>query len=620
MADGSSSEEAEATGRPAAQGAFRRFLREGRIGRVRLFPGPDATAVAIAILVGALAGAANLAFRTAIEGARYFFWDVLGRAMNFRLGDYSGNFFLIPLIPILGMGLIVLLDRLFPGEIKGYGLPRFLELVNLRGGYLKRRWIMLKTLATAVTLGSGMSAGVEGPIVQIGGAIGSTVSRYLRTSAAQLKVLIACGSAAAISATFGAPITGVVFTQEIVLLGEYQLRTFGLIVISSASAMVFNHWMQVTENTLVVPKYQWRYDHELALHLLMGVLLGFLAVLFIRVVYESRDRFARWQVPEWLKPLSGGLMVGLIAVILPWVTGNGYDTLNAIHRSQHWLGGVLIAIALGKILATGITLGAGGAGGVFAPALVIGGTFGAGYAHLVNQIHPGTIHQPGTFALVGMGAMLGAATHAPLTSIFLLMEITGDYNVVLPIMFATVAGVLVARSLEPESIDTYDLARRGIHLHQGHEATVLKSLFVGAFYSREFQPVPLSMPLEDFLHYLPASRFSYFPVVDDEGKLAGVLSSQDVRTILFERDVWPLLVVGDVATTGELLTVTPRNSLHEALHLFGRRGLEQILVVDEEDPSKVLGFLSRQAILDAYQKGIMAREITEEREKGEGLG
>ena len=620
MPEGSSEEAAPppagASSMSRFKAGFQRVLRERRIGRIRLFPGPDATAVAIAILVGVLAGAANLGFRTVLEGARYFFWDIFGgRVLHLRLGDYTGNFFLIPLVPLLGMTLLVLLDKLFPGEVKGYGLPKFLELVNLRGGYLKRRWIVLKTIATAFTLGSGMSAGVEGPIVQIGGAIGSTVSRYLRTSAAQLKVLIACGAGAAISATFGAPITGVVFAQEIVLLGEYQLRTFGLIVISSASAMVFNHWMHLTENSLIVPKYQWRYDHELALHLFMGVLLGLMAVLYIRVVYSARDRFERWQVPEWLKPLTGALMVGLIAIILPWVTGNGYDTVNAIYRSQHWLGGVLLAIAFAKLLATGITLGSGGTGGVFAPALVIGSTFGAGFAHIVNQIHPGTIRQPGTFAEVGMGAMLGAATHAPLTSIFLLMETTGDYNVVLPIMFATVAGVLVARSLEPESIDTYDLARRGIHLHEGHEASVLKSLYVGAFYSREFQPVPISMPLEDFLHYLPASRFSYFPVVDDDGKLAGVLSSQDVRTVLFERDVWPLLVVGDVATTSALITVTPKKTLHEALHLFGRQGLDQILVVDEEDPRKVLGFLSRQAILDAYQKGIMAREIGEERAK-----
>ncbi len=179
-------------------------------------------------------------------------------------------------------------------------------------------------------------------------------------------------------------------------------------------------------------------------------------------------------------------------------------------------------------------------------------------------------------------------------------------------MFATVAAVLVARSLEPESIDTLDLARRGIHIHDGHEANVLKALHVGAFYSREYQPVPLSMPLGDFLHYLPGSRFTYFPVVDDNDELAGVITTQDVRDILFERDVWPLLVVGDVATTGPLVTVTPRDTLHAALRLFGRQDLEHLIVVEEDDPKKVLGLLARRAILEAYQKGIMAREIGEE--------
>ena len=390
-------------------------------------------------------------------------------------------------------------------------------------------------------MGSGMSAGVEGPIVQIGGAVGSTVSRYMRSSAARLKVLIACGAGAAISATYGAPITGVLFAQEIILLGQFQLRSFMLIVLSSATAEVFNHWVKANEaSALVVKDYPWHYNHELALYAVMGVLLGVLAYGYIRTVYGARDRFDAWAIPEWMKPIIGGLMVGLIAIILPWVTGNGYPTLNMLFRSEHWGGWLLVAIALGKMLATGITLGAGGSGGVFAPALVIGGTFGGGFAEIVNEIHHGTIAHPGTFVLVGMGALLGAATHAPLTSIFLLLEVTHDYKVMLPIMFATVAAVLVARSLEPESIDTLDLARRGIHIHDGHEANVLKALHVGAFYSREYQPVPLSMPLGDFLHYLPGSRFTYFPVVDDNDELAGVITTQDVRDILFERDVWPL--------------------------------------------------------------------------------
>ncbi len=577
-----------------------------------ILPGPDAIAAAIAIGVGLLAGAANLGFRALIEGADWLFFGVLGGWLHIRPGEPDGNVLLLPLLPLAGMGLLTVLNRLFPkAELCEASLDEYLERVNIRGGYLPRRWIFSKTVATALTVGSGMSAGLEAPIVQIGGSIGSLVARIVGTSSARLRTLIACGSAAGLSATFGAPITGVLFAQEIILLGEYQLRAFGLIVLSSASAMVFNHWMESTHEVLEVGQYAWAYELDLLLFAVLGLLLGTVSVAFMRTYYRLED-WLHAQVPRGWRLLFGGGAVGLLLIFFPWVSGNGYETLNAIQRAPHWPAWLLLLIAAVKIVATSLTLGSGGSGGKFVPALFIGGTVGAGFALLVNELFPGAVEQPGAFMLVGMGAMLGASFHAPLTSIFFLLELTGDYGAVLPSMFATVAAVALARAIDRENILTYGLARRGIHLHQGREHAVLESLHVSAFYTTDFQPVPAKMPLEDFLHYLTNSRFNYFPVVDDDGNLVGVVSSQDVREVLFERDVWPLLVVGDIATTKNLKTVTPRTTLAEALELFGQKELDQLIVVDERDPKKVLGMLGRQAILDAYHKAILRREIAEE--------
>jgi len=574
--------------------------------------------LAAAIAIGVLTAAANVGFHWVIEGAHQIFWVDLGGALNvadlatyniFESG-FSGipsHWWYIPLIPLAGMATIVLLDRRFPGEIKGYGLPRFLELVNIQGGFLRRRWITLKTFSSAITLGSGMSAGIEGPIAQIGGSIGSTVGRALRPSFERLRVLIACGSAAAIATTFSSPIAGVMFAQEIVLIGEFQAQSFYLIILSCGTATVASQYLWESHGLIQAPHFVFPLNQELLFHVLMGLLCGVLAVVFIRVFYGIRGWFERSRISPTLLPLLGGLIVGTSLIFFPQVSASGYSTMNAAFRGQMSVE-LLLALVVVKILMTSVTLGCGGSGGVFAPAMFIGTVFGGGFAAFVNTLLPGAISEPGAFALVGMGAFLAAATHAPMTAIFMIWELTRDIATVVPAMITTVAATMVARRMMHDSIDSYELSKRGLDIHAGSEANILRNLYVRGLVSKDFQQIPESMAVTDFVRYVTNGQHMYFPVVNNNGDLTGMVSMESLRGVLMDREAWPYVVVGELAQR-DVTTVKGSDTLYSAMKAISSLGVEQIPVVDEDNPQKVVGMLKRVDLQNFYQKRLLAREI-----------
>ncbi len=527
------------------------------------------------MLTGSVTALANILFHFTIDGANDFFWgDLVGLlgvgaqhvsddVFSSGFDAIPANWWLIPLIPMFGMGLIVMLDHSFPGEIKGYGLPRFLEIVNVEGGFIKRRWITLKTLSAAITLGSGMSCGIEGPIAQIGGSIGSTIARVLRPTAEQLRLLIACGSASAIAATFGSPIAGVMFAEEIILLGESKLQSLSLLVLASGSAMVVSNLVLGEHRILYAPHFEYPLNHELIFYLIMGLACGVLAVAFTRSFYAIKDYFDNSVIPAKLQPLAGGLIVGIALIFFPQIAANGYEAMNEAFKG-HLSASLLLSLAAVKIVMTGVTLGTGGSGGVFAPSMFIGVVFGGGFATLINLVAPGTIAHPGSFALIGMGAFLSAATHAPLTAIFLVFELTRDPDIMVPMMITGMVSVIVARHIFPDSIDHYELSRRGLHLHTESEAELLKKLYVRGLYSKEFQPIPETMSLTDFVTYVTNSHYDYFPVVNADDELTGVVSVRRLRTLLTERESWPYVLVSELLES-EVPTVRPSDTLFEAM-------------------------------------------------------
>jgi len=389
--------------------------------------------VLLAALIGILGAAGNLVFRSVIDGARWLF-----QAHTAALG-HAGI-----VVSLLGGGIVLLaLDRLFPGEALGYGFPRFLEMLHLQGALVKRRWIVVKTLGAGISLGAGAAVGREGPIAQIGGSIGGAIARLARLSPSQRKILIACGAAAGIATTFNAPLGALMFAHEIVLLGELQLANFSLIVIATTSAVIASRGVFGNEAVFHATTFTLESYWECLTYALLGILLGLLAVAYMRLFHAVAARARRLSWPRPVVLLGGLFLVGLIDVVLPENVSDGYPVVNAALAGQlPWR--LMAVLAVAKIVASSLSLGCGAPGGVFGPIFFIGAMTGGAFRAVSSLILPGLTGPRGSYALVGLGAFLAATTHAPLTAVFLLFEMTQNYNVTVPALITAGLALIVA--------------------------------------------------------------------------------------------------------------------------------------------------------------------------------
>ena len=575
----------------------------------KLIPGESGLMVLIASFIGLAAGFGNILFRSTEEFVHHFIFE---QGHQLLIGDGAGlRFLLLPLLPMIGMVLLIPLSYFFPGEVNGYGFSKFLRKVNLEGGHIKFRTIFLKTLGTSLTIGTGGSAGVEGPIAQVGGAIGSQVGQFFRVTGDRMKVYIAAGCAGGIAAMFNAPIAGVFFASEIVLMGSYGSNSFSALVISSAMATVISRAFYGTTPAFPIPDYNLVNPLvEIPLYVLMGVLVGVIAVVHIKFFYGVRDRFDSLRLNPYVKPILGAFLVGCIALLFPQVMGNGYHYIEAVLHGEGVIA-VMLALVFLKILATAITLGSGGAGGVFAPSLFIGAMIGGTFGGVAQYFLPEYVANPGAYAAVGIGAFLGAVTHSPLTGIFLLFEMTGNYLIIIPIMLASIIGTIVSKHLYHDSIDTVDFTREGIDVHEGRETAIMKSIKVGRAMSEDVDFISEKANIDDLLKIFSMTVDSfYFPVIDESGMMTGIVSLQDVKTILHDEEMRLGATVGNVCAR-DVVHLTPEDDLYEAMTLFTVKGFEEIPVVESAESKWVVGMLKRREAIAAYNREVLKRGISE---------
>lgn len=557
----------------------------------------------LACIVGLGAGFASVFFRFLLHEMHYFFFNILYPWLS------QISYLLLPVIPVIGAVILIPFSLRFPGEVNGYGMPRFLISVHLRGGLIRTRQIFIKLFTAATTIATGGSAGVEGPIALIGGAVGSSIGRFFQMGSHRLKVLIACGSAAGIAAQFNAPLAGVLFAQEIIMVGQFQLQTFGVIVISSGMATAISRAFYSSAPTFGTLTYDFISYYEFGLYVVLGLLIGALAYLFIKMFFWIGDHFSQMKLHSQLKPIVGAFIVGLLGLFCFEVLSDGYKYIHSAILSPAGLPIETIALLIIlKMVATSVTLGSGNVGGVFAPCLFIGAMIGALFGWGADMLFPEIGIQPGSYAVVGMGAFLAAATHAPMTAIFLLFEITGNYEVIIPIMFASVIGVMVARSLCSDSLDSMELSRQGIYLHEGSEANILNSILVESVMIHEFETLPETMSFAEFMSFFPESKAQYYPVLDSNGKMTGVVSFQDIREIMLEEGLEHVIVMKDLAET-ELIKLLPHDSLTVAIKKFAIKDIETIPVVDPEDQQQLIGILKRKDVIDTYNKAVLMKDI-----------
>lgn len=563
----------------------------------------------LAVAIGLLSGLCNYAFRQTIE---FFHWLVIEQGMEFfdiSWHHWSSARWWAILFPLAGGILMIPFGIWFSKDLK-FGFSSFLEQVNLRGAKIPGRTIITRGLASAITLGTGGSAGQEGPIAQIGGAVGSQFGQGFKVSGNRLKVLVACGVSGGVAATFNAPIAGVFFAQEIVLLSAFEISSFTSIVIASGMSTVVSRALIGNEIAFHIPPYQVGSHWELLLYVALGAVVGVLASGFIDAHFRIKAMFDKLKMPRLLKPILGALLVGLIGVGFPQVFGNGYDFMNEfLHGGGTWY--LLMALILFKAIATSITLGSGLPGGLFAPVLYIGAVTGGAFGHIASMLFPALAISSGSFALIGMGAFLSAATHAPMTAIFLLFEMTASYQVIVPIMLSCVVGTAICRHFKKESLDTVELAKAGINLEAGKERNIMKSIQVEEVMTTRLETVPEGMTLRQFTDFISSTKHTNFPLINPKGELSGIISIQDFLGVVFEKDLMDLVVVKELATT-EVTTVFADENLDRAMRKIGYRNIEQLPVVDRQHHNRLVGIISRRDMVSAYNKALMARSLEED--------
>ena len=582
--------------------------------RLRTFlPGENARMMVIATVIGLMAGVCNIVFRTVVHWVDAIFLTGGRELLGIDQGGWS--LLLLPLIPISGMILLIPLSLKFPGEVNGYGFTKFLRKVNLEGGYIKARTIVLKIVATALTIGTGNSAGVEGPIAAIGGAAGSQVGQFFRVSGSRMKVYIAAGAAGGIAGMFNAPIAGIFFASEIVLLGTFEISSFAALVIASALSTVVTRAYYGETPAFPIPHYNLVNPFvEIPLYVLLALIIGIIAVFHIHIFYWVRDKYASLPLHPQLKPITGAFMIGCIGMLFPQIMGDGYHFLEEVLNGE---GAILLLFALVflKIIATAITLGSGGAGGVFAPALFIGAMIGGCFGHVANRIMPTLTADPGAYATVGIGAFLAASTHAPMTAIFLLFEMTGNYKIIIPIMLTSIIGTVVATRFKHDSIDTVDFTREGIDIHEGREAAIMKTIRVGQAITEDVDFISERANINHLLEiFRMATDSFYFPVVDDSGRMTGIISMQDVKNILHRAEEERVCYLVGGICSRDVIMLTPDDNLYKAMQLFDVKGIEEIPVVEDLENKWVVGMLKRRDVISTYNHEVLKKGISEKAE------
>jgi CIC family chloride channel protein len=567
--------------------------------RLRKLADPRRTTVfiALSLVVGFLAGLAGAGLIAAI--------DLVNRG-TFELEAFSGfGRYLVLLTVPAGLYLAWLLAQRYP-EVRGSGVPETTAALAVRAGYIPTRSIGLKILATALTLGGGGSAGREGPTVMVGAGIGSSIGRHSGLGEDQVRSLVAAGAGAGIGATFNAPIAGMLFAME-VILGNFAIRHLNAVVIASVTAAVTTRTLVGEGRILSAVPHEVGDPRELLLYALLGVLAAGFGFLFLKAFDRVHGPIALFEKLPWLRPLVLGFPVAGIIAFEPRIFGTGQRFIQSLVGAEPlavaWW--VLFGLAGLKILATAGTLGSHGSGGHFMPALFIGSTVGAGMATLLEPVWSVSELDAGAFAVVGMAAAFAAIARAPLTSILIVFELTGDYELVLPLMLATSLATLIADRIHKESVYTIPLVRRGIRLLKTSDVDLLDTVMVGEVMTPRGPVIRPDMTTGEVQGLLDRNHHHGLPVVDEEDALVGIITITDVV-----RSGGPSDQVKAVeAMTARPVTVNPDTPVSLALERMASLGVGRLPVVAEDDPSRLIGMFRRETAVKAYHFAL--NEVTE---------
>jgi len=564
----------------------------------------DISLLGFALAIGLLAALGAVAFRSLIELFQFAFWPS-GESFLDRI--IAAPWWMTLGLPAAG-GLITgpIIQYLAP-EARGPGVPAVILSVSAQQSTIRHRVTFLKGLVSSLLLGTGASVGREGPVVQIGASVGSSLAQLFRLRPDLRRVCLACGAAAGIAATFNAPIAGTLFALEIILM-NLEVGSISYIVISAITGSVLARAFWGEFPTFDAVPFELGSHLELVGYLFLGLAAGIVSIFFVRLTYGLDSLFSRLPLPGWIKPALGGLGLGCVALALPQVMGVGYDTVNAaLNNSLLWNTALLLLGA--KLLATSLCLGSGMSGGILAPSLYLGATLGTAMGFLFTQLGFAQGLHPAFFALAGMGALVSGTTLAPMTAIMTIFELTLQYQIILPLMLACISSTLVVRLLFGYSAYEMKLARDGVNIVRGHDVGILRNLFVREFMHRDYTWIREDAPLQELYRRLMESPFPHFVVLDANEELAGVVSLRDLRPVLGRFDeLEDSLAVRDVMTRNPV-TLGERDTMERAMHVFEQHQFSFVPVLEDSGSQKVSGILSKDALLTAYDQKVLKDRV-----------
>lgn len=579
----------------------------GRLGSLRLGGGASSetlSLVASAVAIGVLAGFAAVAF--------YFLVDSTGEGVHWvreRIG-WLGAALVTLLTPAIGGLLVAPIVARWSPEVRGSGVPHVIVAVTAFGGRVSRGLLLWRPIATALSVGSGASLGAEGPVVQMGAALASLWSRWFSLSDERRRNLVAVAAAGGIAATFNAPIAGVLFALE-EILGKFEGRYFSLVVIGSVSATAVSRTFLGEEPAFPVPAdYALNSPFELPLFLLLGVLAAGLGVITIRAMVGSDDLFNRLAISPWLRPAVGGLIVGTIALALPEVLGRGYETTGAVLNEELRAPLLLAALTIGKLIATSASIGSWGSGGILAPVLMIGATFGALFGEAMQVLVPQLPIQAGAYALVGMAALFAGVTRAAMSSIVMVFELSGSYEMILPLLLGAVIATLVADLIQPGSYYELMVARRGLSLIPMHEADLLQSVKVSEVMDRDVPKVYAEETVRDLTDHVLSSHHHGFVVVprSDPERMVGIVTLTDLERA--RRGECPPTTTLLEICNRHVHCADPEEPASAVLERMGRLRIERMPVIRSNAPDRPVAFVRQGDLARAYYMAL-TRERTQ---------
>ncbi|MDQ6950517.1 MAG: chloride channel protein [Mariprofundales bacterium] len=562
----------------------------------------------LAVVIGALAGYAALGFRLGID-----------RISQMWVGESSWSsvlatapWYLFLMAPVCGGMVVGIINSywLVPGEIKI--IPAVMEALALRGGRISMRRSSGETLSNMVALGSGASMGREAPTVALGAALSSLVGQWIHLNERQMRVMMGCGVAAGIAASFNAPIAGSLFALEVILT-DYTIGTFSPIVLAAVISTVITRAEVGNFPAFVVPHFALSSYLQIPSYLVLGLICGLLAALLIYLLPKVRDLFHHGIPHEILRPMVAGLLLGLLALLVPELMSMGYGTVTALVNeglSPHLLGFkvplavFLLLLLVLKVWTSLMCAGSGFGTGLIGPSVFLGSAAGALFGLVAHQVAPGFTASYGSYALIGAGAMMAAALQAPASTILMLFELSGEYQIMMPLMTACVVATLVKLAFGKDSVFTEVLSSMGIDTQWGMERAWLRSVPVSKIPWRVVPTVAADARLAELKEEYVKSGKGCVQVVDDDGFLIGIVTFDDLKEWLLDSTLDQVVVASEVANR-QVKVVSESDSLLDAINVFDRENFEQMPVVAEDEPRKVLGMLARNAVFSTYHKMIV---------------